>query len=77
MSAKSAFDTQTGGDHYTKQAIQPFQYTMANGHNPMQHTAIKYISRYRDKGNGRQDLEKAIHTLQLLIEWESEQDPKF
>jgi hypothetical protein len=61
--------TQVGGDHYTKQPIQVFEYTMANKMDPMQHTIIKYVSRFRDKG-GREDLEKAKHTIDLLIEHE-------
>lgn len=61
---------QEGGDHYTKLAIQPFEYSMANGLDPMQHTAIKYISRFRKKG-GVEDLRKAIHVIEMLIEWEN------
>ena len=60
---------QVGGDHYSKQPIQPWEYSMANKLDPVQHTAIKYITRFRDKG-GKQDLEKAIHSIQWLIEWE-------
>jgi len=66
---KSPFDRQVGGSHYSKLAIQPFQYSMANGLDPMQHTIIKYVTRFRDKG-GRESLEKAIHTIQLLIDHE-------
>ena len=69
----SAFDKQEGGDHYRKLKIQPMQYSMANGLDPMQHTAIKYITRFRDKG-GIADLHKAIHTLELLIEHERTKD---
>lgn len=69
----SAFDKQEGGDHYVKMKIQPMQYSMANGLDPMQHTAIKYITRFRDKG-GIADLHKAIHTLELLIEHERTKD---
>lgn len=60
---------QEGGSHYTKLPIQPFEYSMKNGLDPMQHTAIKYITRFRDK-NGIEDLRKAIHTIEMLIEWE-------
>lgn len=66
----SAWQSQQGGSHYRDMKIQPFEYSMANGLDPMQHTAIKYISRFRDK-NGVEDLRKAIHTIELLIEWES------
>lgn len=65
----SAFNTQVGGNHYTKLAIQPMEYSFKNKLDPCQHTAIKYITRFRDKG-GRQDLEKAIDCIQMLIEME-------
>lgn len=65
----SAFDTQEGGDHYKKLAIQPMVYSFKNKLDPAQHTAIKYITRFRDK-DGRKDLEKAKHVIDLLIEME-------
>lgn len=66
----SAFDTQEGGSHYTKLAIQPMQYSMANGMDACQHSIIKYVTRFRDK-NGVADLQKAKHVLDMLIEIES------
>lgn len=63
--------TQVGGDHYLNLAIQPMRYSMVNKLDPAQHTAIKYITRFRDKG-GIQDLEKAKHCIDLLIEFERE-----
>lgn len=66
---EKASSKQEGGAHYTKLPIQPFEYSMKNGLDPMQHTAIKYITRFRDK-NGLEDLRKAIHTIEMLIEWE-------
>lgn len=60
------WSTQVGGSHYTDCAIQPFEYSMANKLDPMQHTIIKYVTRFRSK-NGIQDLEKARHTIDLLI----------
>lgn len=65
----SALDQQIGGSHYRGMAIQPMEYSMLNGLDPCQHTAIKYISRFREK-NGVEDLRKAIHTIELLIEFE-------
>ena len=65
----SAFETQVGGSHYAKLAIQPMEYSMANKLDACQHTAIKYITRFRDK-NGKDDLLKAIHVIQMLIELE-------
>jgi hypothetical protein len=64
-----ALNTQVGGGHYKDLAIQPMEYSMANQLDPCQHTAIKYITRFRAKG-GVQDLEKAKHCIDLLIEFE-------
>lgn len=58
---------QVGGDHYKKYPIQPVQYAMANDLNYCQANAIKYITRYKDKG-GVEDLKKAIHNIEILIE---------
>ena len=66
-----ATDTQIGGDHYTKLAIQPMRYSMENKLDPLQHTIIKYVTRFRDK-NGIEDLEKAKHCIDMLIEYEKE-----
>lgn len=71
----SAFSKQEGGSHYTDCAIQPFEYSMANKLDPMQHTAVKYVTRFRSKG-GIADLRKAIHTIELLIEWEEKNAQK-
>lgn len=67
--------SQIGGGHYKEYAIQPIEYAMANGLNYCQANAVKYITRYKDKG-GREDLEKAIHNLQILIELEYVNPPK-
>jgi hypoxanthine phosphoribosyltransferase len=55
------------GKHYGLLGISPFQYSFANGLDCYQHTAIKYITRHRDKG-GVADLNKAINTLELYKE---------
>ena len=66
MNAKTI---QVGGDHYKSCAIQPVEYIHANGMGYCEGAVIKYVTRHKNK-NGRQDLEKAIHFLQLLIEME-------
>ena len=69
--ADAPIKRQVEGDHYAKLPIQPFQYAMANKLDPLQHTIVKYVTRFRDK-NGRVDLEKAIHCIELLIQHEYE-----
>ena len=70
----SAFADQEGGDHYKSLPIQPMEYGMANGLDPLQFSILKYVTRFRNK-NGIADLKKAKHCLEMLIEWESKQCP--
>jgi hypothetical protein len=64
-----ADDKQIGGDHYKSMAIQPSEFIYRNNLNWCQGNAIKYICRYKQKGEA-QDIDKAIHYLELLKEWE-------
>jgi len=64
----TARESQVGGDHYRTMAIQPFEYSLGNNLDACQHTAIKYVTRWREKG-GIKDIDKAIHTLQFYKEW--------
>lgn len=62
-----AKDKQVGGDHYKTMSIQPGEFIRANSIGWYEGNAIKYICRHKQKG-GRQDIEKAIHYLQLVLE---------
>lgn len=64
-----ATESQVGGDHYAEMKIQPIEFAHANQFGPCETLALRYISRHRRK-NGRQDIEKAIHVLELLLEFE-------
>ncbi len=66
---QSALDVQVGGNHYKKCKIQPVEYCIKNGLGTCESAVVKYVTRHKDK-NGRQDLEKAKHYLDLLIEHE-------
>lgn len=63
----SEFDTQVGGDHYKKMAIQPLEFIAKNGLDFFQGNVLKYILRYKDK-NGAEDLLKARHYIDMMIE---------
>lgn len=60
---------QIGGVHYKLQAIEPWDYIVANELPFLEGSIIKYVSRHRRKG-GVEDLEKAKHFLEKLIEVE-------
>ena len=62
----SANETQVGGAHY-QLPIQPWDFIIANGLGFLEGNAIKYITRWRQKG-GVEDLRKARHYLDKLIE---------
>lgn len=64
-----ASETQQGGDHYKRYAIQPTEFIFKNGLDFIQGNVIKYVMRYKEK-NGKQDLLKAKHYIELLLEYE-------
>lgn len=66
---KSPLDVQVGGDHYKKYKIQPGEFAHANKLDFFQGSIVKYVTRFRDK-NGKEDLAKAKHFLDLLISLE-------
>lgn len=73
LKPKTANDIQHGGTHYKGKAIQPWDYIIANNMGFLDGTAIKYITRYKEK-NGVEDLRKAIHFIEKLIEVETQNE---
>lgn len=66
---KSALDRQEGGSHYKVMAIQPIEYAQKNRLNACEFNVIRYVSRHGSK-NGLEDLLKAKHCIDLLIQME-------
>ena len=69
MASDNPLSRQVGGDHYKSMTIQPIEYCHANGLGFAEGCIIKYVSRWREKG-GVEDLKKARHFLDLLIQLE-------
>ena len=69
MDGLPASERQVGGSHYKDMKIQPVEYIVANGLSFLAGNIVKYVSRYTVKG-GVEDLEKAKHYIELLIESE-------
>jgi hypothetical protein len=65
--SNKVFFKQVGGAHYKKYKIQPSRFINDNKILFAEGNAIKYICRHQDKG-GEQDLLKAIHYLEMIIE---------
>lgn len=57
---------QVGGNHYDM-PIPPVEYIHKNGLGFLEGNVVKYVSRHKRK-NGKQDLKKAIHCLEMLID---------
>lgn len=60
---------QVGGSHYKDMVIQPIEYIVKNDIPYREANVIKYVSRWRSK-NGVEDLRKARHYIDMLIESE-------
>ena len=62
-----SFKNQVGGSHYKNYKIQPVEFIIKNNIGFVEGNIIKYILRFKEKG-GVQDLEKAKHYIELLID---------
>jgi len=70
--AGGAEGRQVGGSHYTNKKVQPWSameawMTAEQFEGFLRGSAIAYLARYPEKG-GRQDVEKAQHYIQRLLE---------
>lgn len=66
---------QVGGSHYKGFKIQPVEYCHANGLGFLEGNVIKYVTRHKEK-HGREDLLKARHYLNMLLDLEYPEEKK-
>jgi|TARA_B110000908_G_scaffold172757_1_gene242791 hypothetical protein len=57
---------QVGGQHYIM-PIQPIEFIVENDLSYREANVVKYVCRHKNK-NGKQDIEKAIHYLEMILE---------
>lgn len=63
---KPPLNTQVGGTHYKGFKIQPIEFAMVNNLDACQAKVLKYVCRKKgDKAKRMEDLDKAIHVIQL------------
>lgn len=65
----SALARQEGGGHYKDFPIQPVEFCQKNKLTFIESCVVKYVCRHGAK-NGAQDIKKAIHFLEMLLELE-------
>ena len=71
--AYDSLEKQVGGKHYRSMKIQPAEFINENKLLFAEGNAIKYICRHSAKGK-RQDIEKAIHYLEMILERDYDAD---
>lgn len=72
-------EQQVGGDHYRSFPIQPHYFCHINKLGALESNVVKYVCRHNAK-NGKADLLKARHYIDLLLEWQyqhTEETPGF
>ena len=69
----NSLENQVGGKHYRKMKIQPAEFINENKLLFAEGNAIKYICRHSSKGKA-QDIKKAIHYLQMILERDYDAD---
>jgi hypothetical protein len=71
----NAYKKQIGGRHYMDMVMQPSEFINKNNLPFAEGNAIKYICRHANKGEV-QDLEKAKHYIDMIIERDYSTPPK-
>ena len=69
MIAEEALAKQVGGSHYASMVFQPVEFITANNLGFLGGNIIKYVCCHRNK-NGADDIKKAIHYCELLLQME-------
>ena len=69
----NSLEDQIGGKHYRNMKIQPAEFINENKLLFAEGNAIKYKCRHSVKGK-RQDIEKAIHYLEMILERDYDAD---
>ena len=70
----NALSKQIGGRHYVDFSIQPVEFVTRNHLSYLQGSIIFRICRYNLKGNALEDLQKAKHEIDLIIQLEGLND---
>jgi hypothetical protein len=65
----TALQKQVGGAHYAEMAFQPIEFITANNLSFLEGNIIKYVCRHKKK-NGADDIKKAMHYCELLLQME-------
>lgn len=68
MTIPDSLKTQVGGSHYKKYRHQPLEFAEKYGLSPIIFCIFKYVCRYKDKQKPVEDLQKALHCVDIFLE---------
>ena len=68
MTIPNSLKTQVGGSHYKKYRHQPLEFAEKHGLSPIIFCIFKYVCRYKDKQKPVEDLQKALHCIDIFVE---------
>lgn len=68
MTTPKSLQTQVGGSHYKKYAIQPLEFAEKAELTPIIFCIFKYVCRFKDKNKPNEDLKKALHCIDVFLE---------
>lgn len=68
MTIPNSLKTQVGGSHYKKYRHQPLEFAEKHGLSPIIFCIFKYVCRYKDKQKPAEDLQKALHCVDIFVE---------
>jgi len=74
--AEKSLKVQVGGTHYKELGIEPWVIIEANKLNYWEGNALKYLLRRKPGVSHAEDLRKAIHHIEYLIEQEELKDER-
>jgi bbp48 len=68
MTTPKSLQTQVGGNHYKKYAVQPLEFAEKAELTPIIFCIFKYVCRFKDKNKPVEDLKKALHCIDVFLE---------
>ena len=68
MTTPKSLQTQVGGSHYKKYAVQPLEFAEKAELTPIIFCIFKYVCRFKDKNKPVEDLKKALHCIDVFLE---------
>ena len=74
MTTINSLKRQVGGSHYKKYRYQPLEFAEKYSLSPIIFCIFKYVCRYKDKQKPVEDLQEALHCIDIFVECGKEKE---